>query len=166
MECHKVNNLALAEKQRELCDVIQNREEASRQNTKEISELQCKITKYENSITNHEEDVTQLKITLTRQEVELKEQEQKFNEAGNPDYDNIVQLEVYMKKELDLISKNIKESLIKEVKENNKQITEKLNRVINQGLTYADTVRNEDGPTADQINPAETRDLRSIMREE
>ena len=67
---------------------------------------------------------------------------------------------------MDLISKNIKESLIKEVKENNKQITENLNRVINQGLTYADTVRNEDGPTADQINPAETRDLRSIMREE
>ena len=27
-------------------------------------------------------------------------------------------------------------------------------------------MRNEDGPTADQINPAETRDLRSIMREE
>ena len=107
-----------------------------------------------------------MKITLTGQEVELKEQEQNFNEAGNPDYDNIVQLEVYMKRELDLISKNIKESLIKEVKENNKQITEKLNRVINQGLTYADTVRNEDGPTADQINPAETRDLRSIMREE
>ena len=75
---------------------------------KEISELQGKTTKYENSITNHEEDVTQLKITLTRQEVELKEQEQKFNEAGNPDYDNIVQLEAYMKKELDLISKNIK----------------------------------------------------------
>ena len=46
MECHKVNNLALAEKQRELCDVIQNHEEASRQNTKEISELQGKITKY------------------------------------------------------------------------------------------------------------------------
>ena len=97
----------------------------------------------------------QLKITLTRQEVKLKEQEQKFYEVGNPDYDNIVQLEVYMKKELDLISKNIKESLIKEAKENNKQITEKLNRVINQWLIYADTVRNEDGPTADQINPAE-----------
>ena len=156
LECHKVNNLALAEKKRELCDVIQNHEEASRQNTKEISDLQGKITKYENSITNHEEDVTQLKITLTRQEVGLKEQEQKFNEAGNPDYDNIVQLEVDMKKELDLISKNIKESLI----------TEKLNRVINLGLTYADMVSNEDGPTADQINPAETRDLRSIMREE
>ena len=120
LECHQVNNLVLAEKQRELCDVIQNHEDASRQNTKEISELRGKITKYENSITNHEGDVTQLKITLTRQEVELKEQEQKFNEAGNPEYDNIVQLEVYMKKELDLISKNIKESLIKEVKENNK----------------------------------------------
>ena len=49
-----------------------------------------------------------------------------------------------MKKEFDLISKNIKESLIKEIKDNNKQITEKLNRVINQGFTYADTVRNED----------------------
>ena len=50
-----------------------------------------------------EGDVVQLKNTLTRQEAELMEQEQKFNEVGNQHYDNIVQLEVYMKKELDLL---------------------------------------------------------------
>ena len=77
----------------------------------------------------------QLKNALTRQEAELKEQEQKFNEAGNPDCDDLVQLEVDMKKELDLIGKNIKESLVKEVQKNNIQIKEKLNKVINQGLT-------------------------------
>ena len=55
--------------------------------------------------------------------------------------------------------------LVREVQKNNKQIKEKLNRVINQGLTYADTVRNEDDPSAKQIKPAETRDLHSIMRE-
>ena len=71
-----------------------------------------------------------------------------------------------MKNELDLIGKNIKESLLREVQENNKQIKEKLNRVIDQGPTYADTVRNEDDPSANQIKPAETRDLRYIMREE
>ena len=71
-----------------------------------------------------------------------------------------------MKKDLDFIGKNIKELLVREVQKNNKQIKEKLNRVINQELTYADTVRNEDDPSAKQIKPAETRDLCSIMREE
>ena len=77
-----------------------------------------------------------MKNTLTSQEAELKEQYQKFNEAGYPDYDNIIQLKVYMKKELDLTGKNIKEPLLREVQENNKQIKEKLNRVINQGPTH------------------------------
>ena len=48
-----------------------------------------------------EEDAVQLKNAITRRETELKEKEQKFNEAGNPDYDNIVQLEVYMKNDLE-----------------------------------------------------------------
>ena len=59
-----------------------------------------------------------------------------------------------MKNVLDLFGKNIQESLLREV------------QIINQGHTYAGTVRNEDDPGAKQIKPAETRDLRSIMREE
>ena len=45
IECYKVNNLALTEKQRELCEEIQKYEEGSRQKAKDISELQAKLTK-------------------------------------------------------------------------------------------------------------------------
>ena len=82
--------------------------------------------------TKDEEDAVQLKNAITRRETELKEKEQKFNEAGNSDYDNIVQLEIYTKKDLDLIGKNIKELLVREVQKNKKQIKEKLSRVIRE----------------------------------
>ena len=69
-----------------------------------------------------------------------------------------------MKRELDSIGKVIKESLSREVQESNKQIEAKLNKFINKGITYADTVRNEDTSIVCQTKPPEIEDFRSIMR--
>ena len=159
-DCYKVKNLELTENNQKLCNDIQKYEEGFQKRLKEIDELQVKNAEYDDSITSHEENEMKLKRLINRQENELKEQEQK----GNPDFDNIVQLEACMKKELHLIGKGIKESLLHEVQENNKQMEEKLNKVLNQRVTYADSVRSEESGV-NQSNPTEITDFRTIIKE-
>ena len=144
-------------KQKQLCDEIQRYEEEF-QLTKEIAELKAKIAKYEGNEVH-------LKNEITAQEYNLKEQEENFHEEGNPDYDNIVHLEAFIRRELESIGKTIKESLSREVQESNKRIEGKLNKVINKGITNADSARNEETSRVSQTKPPDIDDFRSIMRE-
>ena len=155
--CQKADVLEMTSKQQQLCGGNQRYEEELQKKTIEITELQAKIATCEGNEVH-------LKNVITTQENNLKDQEEKFHQVGNPDYDNIVQLEAFMKRELDSIGKVIKESLSREVQESNKQIEAKLNKCINKGITYADAVRNVDTSIVCQTKPPEIEDFRSIMR--
>ena len=157
-DCYKVKNLKLTENNQKPCNDIQKYEEGSKRGLRRLTSSKPKM------LTSHEENEMKLKRLINRQENELKEQEQKFNEVGNPDFDNIVQLEACMKKELHLIGKGIKESLLHEVQENNKQVEEKLNKVLNQRVKYADSVRSEESGV-NQSKPTEITDFRTIIKE-
>ena len=59
-------------------------------------------------------------------------------EAGNPDFDAMTKLEDTMKKKLDQIGTTLKEFLLKELHDNNKEIEEKMAH----NKTYAESVEN------------------------
>ena len=76
-----------------------------------------------------------------------------------------------MKKQLEEIGKSIKESLLKEVQENNKQMEEKINNVMGQGFTPLEPVWNDcafkdtQGKTVKMTPTTKSMDLRAIMNE-
>ena len=53
-----------------------------------------------------------------------------MDQVGNPDYDAMTKLEEFMKDKFEQIEKHLKESLLKEVQDNSKQIEEKLDKVV------------------------------------
>ena len=90
--------------------------------------MEEELAAYIQSVRDYEASEIALKNKVLESEASLENQQKKFDEAGNPDYDNILKLEEYMKKEIVQLGKSIKESLVKEIKENNKMIEEKLDR--------------------------------------
>ena len=139
--------------------------ETSNKDKGELSRLKREVTACENIIKVHEENETKLKDIITSQNDELKEQEEKFNEAGNPDFDVIKNLEGSMKKKLEQIGMCLKESLLKEVQENNKKMEEKLNQVMSLSNSYANTVKNIQASEKIQTSTNVNTDFRTIMRE-
>ena len=113
------------------------------------------------------ENEAQLKNAIVNQQKELKDQEEKFMEAGNPDFDAITKLEDTMKTKLDQIGTSLKEFLLKELHENNKEIDEKMNIVMAQNRTYVESVQNTQpsGNGETVFNPKTNTDFRSIMIE-
>ena len=108
--------------------------------------------------------------TIARLNAEMKTQREAFDQAGNPDFDNLVKLEKYMKKEITDLGKSIKESLVKEIQENNKLIEEKLS--IKQAPVagrpwhlQSDDVSSEQEAASFTQTPA-TIDFRSIIQEQ
>ena len=63
---------------------------------------------------------------ITRLNEEIRDQQETFDQAGDPDFDKFKKFEHNMKKELVELGKSLKESLVKEIHENNKLIEEKL----------------------------------------
>ena len=59
----------------------------------------------------------------------------------------------------------LKESLLQELQENNKQIEDKLNQVMNVNMTYADAVKNMQTSGETPPGPTEETDFRTIMLE-
>ena len=113
----------------------------------------------------YEESELSLKAVISKQQEELKEQEDKFHQVGNPDYDNITRLEEVMKTKLEELGRNLKESLMKEVKDTNKEVEEKLEKVINDNKTFADSVKNAQPTTGPAFIPRDALDFRAIMNE-
>ena len=59
----------------------------------------------------------------------------------------------------------LKESILKEVNENNNEFNKKLEQVVNQNRTYAESVKNTPPSGETPRIPNETTDLRIIMKE-
>ena len=102
-----------------------------------------------------------LKETIKRLQAEMEEQEEKFNQAGNPDYDYNTNLERFIKNKLDLF----KDSLLKEINDSNKQLKETLHTAVEKTKTYAETARSTNQEDAAIKVPKTTDDFRNIMRE-
>ena len=92
-----------------------------------IEALENEEKKIQDKLTLQGKMIQHSRQKLEEREAELSAQQTKFDEAGNPDFDNIVKLEQCMKKELLVIGNSIKESLVKEIHENNKRLEMKLN---------------------------------------
>ena len=168
-KAHRVNMLDFSKKRTSLIEEIQNHKESTQTKVEKIIELESEVSVYETSMKNYEDNVTQLKKMVASRDAQLIEQQKKFDEAGNPDYENLVKLETTMAKHLYQIERNIKESLLKEVQENNSKLEEKMNRVITERPCYAEN--ESENATDNSVIPSNTTpaqkpvDLRSIMRE-
>ena len=62
----------------------------------------------------YEESEQKLENIVLNQRNELKNQQERFNQAGNPEYDSIVKLEESMKNKINQIGKTLKESLLEQ----------------------------------------------------
>ena len=68
-----------------------------------IQALKAEAEVYESSMKNYEESEIRLKELVATRDSELVEQQQIFEDARNPDFDNLNMLEVSMKKQLSQI---------------------------------------------------------------
>ena len=164
---HKISNIALTNIQNQLREELSKQVELSKNGREELTRLQTEITEYENSLNLSKENEAQLKNAIVNQQKELKDQEETLTEAGNPDFDAITKLEDTMKTKLDQIGTSLTEFLLKELHENNKEIEEKMNIVMAQNRTYAESVQNTQpsGNGETVFNPKTNTDFRSIMIE-
>ena len=136
-----------------------------------IAEMTGEIEAYSQSIQDYETSEVALRLKIRDSEATLVSQQEKFDQAGNPDFDNLVKLEESMKKELVQLGNSIKESLVKEIQDNNKLIEEKLNlkNTSPSGpwhMQNADDGRGEDVNTQSTIQPAAAIDFRLIMQDQ
>ena len=106
---HKVQNLALMNKQTQVSCDIDNQIDATRQYREEVKKLNSEIDQCDNSLKSHEEVEANFKAVIVTQKIELREQEQKFHEAGIPDYDALVILEDLVNNKLEVVGRSLKE---------------------------------------------------------
>ena len=118
-----------------------------------IEALQSEAEAYESSMKSYEASETNLKAIVATRESELVDQQQKFEKAGNPDFNNMNVLEASMKKQLSQIENNLKQSLLQEVRANNEKMDEKLNKLINRKAPSVEACT--DGPGVNSTNTSE-----------
>ena len=82
----------------------------------------------------------------------------------NPDYEAVLKLENEMTKKLEQVGNVITVSLLQQVHENNKNMEEKLNHVMTENKSYADTLKKNLFERDNQSN-AGCSDFRSIIKE-
>ena len=92
----------------------------------EVSRMQAEIVQYELSLKQYEKSETDLKTLAAEQEAELKDQQRKFDEADNPNFNNLTNLETFMKKQFQQIGESIQKSMREEIQANNTLIEKKL----------------------------------------
>ena len=69
----------------------------------------------------HEKSVDSYESKINKQHQEIVTQQEKFNQAGNPDYEAVLKLEKEMTKKLEQVSNVIKVSLLQQVHENGRK---------------------------------------------
>ena len=135
----------------------------------EISQLKTEITRYENTMKAYEDNELKLRDVIIKQQDELQDelqkQQDKFDQAGNPDYDAITNLEDLIKRKLEDVGNTLKKSFLKELHANNKQIEKKLEEVISDNKTYADSVNNKQHSKNTPHKLNQNLDFRAIMKE-
>ena len=139
--------------------------------TAKITEMNAEIEAYSQSIQDYEASEVALKQKIRDSEASLVSQQEKFDQAGNPDFDNLVKLEQHMKKEIVNLGKSIKESLIKEIQENNKLIEEKLSLkqtplVTGPWHTQSGEPSENEGSSQTTAHPVTPVDFRTIIQEQ
>ena len=166
-EIHQVKILTMTKEQAELCEHAK----ISKIQGEDMINLQGEIKEYEKSMDTYEDNEIKLKSIIANQQRELTDQQSKFEEVGSPDYENFVKLEHLMNHKLEQVGIAIKESLLKEVKDNNKKLEIKYNQVINETKSYVEAVKNieplnpeaEDG--AQQSSNVTPKSFKSILAE-
>ena len=88
--------------------------------------MEEELAAFKQSVQDYETNEAALKSKVLVSEENLKKQQKTFAEAGNPDYDHIMKLEECMRKELVQIGNSIKDSLVKEMQNNNRMMEEKI----------------------------------------
>ena len=83
-----------------------------------------------------------LKTVIEKLEGELREQEERFTEVGNPDYDAFATIEGLMKIHMEQLGENLKKNLLNELQDSKREMEKKLNHVMIQTKSYAESVQN------------------------
>ena len=82
-----------------------------------------------------------LETVIKKLEGELREQEERFTEAGKPDYDAFTKIEWSMKKHMEQLGENLMKNLLNEIQDSKREMEEKLNHVMIQTKSYAQSVQ-------------------------
>ena len=68
-------------------------------------------------------------------------QEERFTEVGNPDYDAFTKIEGSKKKHMEQFGENLMKNLLNELQDSKREMEEKLNHVMVQTKSYAESVQ-------------------------
>ena len=82
-----------------------------------------------------------LKTVIKKLDGELREQEERFTEVGNPDYDALTKIEGSMKRQMEQLGENLMKNLLNELQDSKRKMEEKLNHVMIQTKSYAESVQ-------------------------
>ena len=93
----------------------------------QVEKLRVNILHLEASLKKQEENEKQLQSLLNTRESDLVEQQKKFDEAGSPDFDNLISIENTVKKQIETIVGSRDE-----IRANNEQMELKITQALNQ----------------------------------
>ena len=152
----------LTERQTEIANELRVSNDECRKARSELELLQTEIAKYETSMKSYENTEVNLKKIIVEKDKELGNQQELLFQVGNPNYDSISKFEQNFQMKFDQLGRSLEETLIREVRQNNNRIDEKLQQVL-QNKTYADQAEEA---TQNETNLPKTNiDLRVIMNE-
>ena len=152
----------LTERQTEIANELRVSNDECRKARSELELLQTEIAKYETSMKSYENTEVNLKKIIVEKDKELGNQQELLFQVGNPNYDSISKFEQNFQMKFDQLGRSLEETLIREVRQNNNRIDEKLQQVL-QNKTYADQAKEA---TQNETNLPKTNiDLRVIMNE-
>ena len=154
--------MSLTERQTEIANELRVSNDECRKARSELELLQTEIAKYETSMKSYENTEVNLKKIIVEKDKELGNQQELLFQVGNPNYDSISKFEQNFQMKFDQLGRSLEETLIREVRQNNNRIDEKLQQVL-QNKTYADQAKEA---TQNETNLPKTNiDLRVIMNE-
>ena len=134
-------NRKLSKNVDELQKEIERKNSRSRRGKEGYTKLQDEAKILKNDIQNYEDKCAKLNNTITEQEIELQEiRENSIVEVN--DENAINNLEQAMTQKLQVVEQTLKETLLAEVNKNNRHLEEKLDQLIKDNKSYADTVKN------------------------
>ena len=94
-----------------------------------------------------------LKTVIKKLEGELKEQKERFTEVSNPDYDAFTKTERSAKKHMEKLGENLMKNLLNELQDSKREMEKKLNHVMTQTKSYAESVQNASQEKKNSVTP-------------
>ena len=160
---YKANAQDLTKKEKESTAKLQSANEHFNNVMLEHSQMKSDLVRLQKERDTYKENEKELKDTMTAKQAEFDKQKDLFSGAGNSEYDSIRHLEESMTTKIAQIGKELQNTFIKQVEENNKRLEEKIQVVVNQGKTFADIAKTTTQPNGNKIT--NTSCLRDIMGE-